>query len=499
VRSLLAIGAAVFAVACAAFAAARAEPQPAYPRDAALAAAKRAAPAGWSDVRVLPLDRTHWRVTFFDGPRELLDLAIGPAGRVDATEVHEPGIHPPGSATLWSPALLLLFSALFVAAVAVRPLWSLRNLDALMIGTGFTISALLIDDRLVAAHVYAGAAVLAYIAVRCGVGAFAPTEPEPSEPLLQLERWLPWITGATLVAGVVLVVTSAGLSDVAFAGMAGGTLMNHGTSPYGHIPAEVVHGDTYPVLTYVLYMPFAAIAPVRDSFDSLDGALWLNAIALLAAALFTRAWGMRTTLAWLAFPPVLLAASGGGNDVPAAAFTIAGLAYAARSELSAGLLTLAGWVKIAPAVALIPLLARLRGAALGRAVTLVLALLAAGVVTMLAFGGTDAIEKATSAVRFQSERGSWFSVWRQLGAPALQVALQALTVAFAAVGAVAVWRGRMASLRQTAALTGGVIALIQLSANYWTYAYLPWLLPFILVALFPPAHPRSRQPEPRAP
>jgi hypothetical protein len=499
VRSLLAIGVVVFALACAAFGAARAEPHPPYPRDAAVAAAKRDAPPGWTDVRVLPLDRTHWRVTFFDGPRELLDLAVGPAGRIDATEVHDPGIHPPGSSTLWSPALLLLFTALFIAVVAVRPLRSLRNLDALVIGAGFTTSALLIDDRLVAAHVYVGAAVLAYIAARCAMAAFSMTAADPREPLLQLERYLPWITGATLLAAVILVVTSTGISDVAFAGLAGGTLMNHGISPYGHIPTEVVHGDTYPILTYVLYMPFAAIAPVHDSFDSLDGALWLNAIALVAGAFFMRTWGTRTTLAWLAFPPVLLAASGGGNDVPAAAFAVAALAYAARTELSAGLLALAGWVKIAPAAALIPLLARLRRADLGRALALVLALLVAGIVTMLAFGGTDAIDKATTALRFQFERGSWFSLWRQLGAPALQVALQALTVAFAAVGAVAVWRGRTTSFRQIAALTGTVVALIQLSANYWTYAYLPWLLPFILVALFPPAHPRSRPPEPRAP
>jgi hypothetical protein len=499
VRSLLAIGVVVFAVACAAFGVARSEPHPPYPKDAAIAAAKRAAPAGWTDVRAIPLDRTHWRVTFFDGPRELLDLAIDPAGRIDATEAHKPGIHPPGSATLWSPALLVLFTVLFIAAVAVRPLRSLRNLDALVIGVGFTISALLIDDRLVAAHVYVGAAALAYVAVRCGIVAFATTAGDESAPLLRLDRYVPWITAATLVAALMLVVTSSAISDVAFAGLAGGTLMNHGVSPYGHIPTEVVHGDTYPILTYVLYMPFAAIAPVRDSFDSLDGALWLNAIALLAAAFFTRTWGMRTTLAWLAFPPVLLAASGGGNDVPAAAFAVAALAYATRNRLSSGLLALAGWAKIAPAVALIPLLARLRRAALAQSVALVCALVIAGVITMLAFGGTDAIDKATTALRFQFERGSWFSVWRQLDAPALQVALQASTVALAAVAAVSVWRDRNASVRKPAALTGTIVALIQLSANYWTYAYLPWLLPFILVALFPPARPRSPQPEPRAP
>jgi hypothetical protein len=499
VRSLLAIGAVVFVVACAGFGVARSEPHPPYPKAGALSVAKRSAgDTPWTDERIIPLDRTHWRVTFFDGPRQVLDVAVGPDGTIDATEVHRAGLHPPGSATLWSPALLVLFTLLFIAAVAVQPLRSLRNLDALVIGAGFTASAFLLDDRLVAAHVYVGGAVLAYIAVRCAMAAFGRVEPA-REPLVPIDRHLPTITIATLLAAVVLVVTSEGISDVAFAGMAGGTLLNHGVSPYGHIPVEVVHGDTYPLLTYVLYMPFAAISPVHDSFDSLDGALWLNAIALLVAAAFAKRWGTRTVLAWLAFPPVLLAASGGGNDVPAAAFAIAALAYAAREQVSAGLLTLAGWVKIAPAVALLPLLARLRRATLAQAATVVVALFAAGVVAMLVVGGTDAIDKATTALRFQFERGSWFSVWRQLGAPAVQVALQALTVAFATVAVVATSRRPGSSLGQLAGLTGAIVALVQLSAIYWTYAYLPWLLPFILVALFPQGPPRSPRSGPHAP
>jgi hypothetical protein len=160
---------------------------------------------------------------------------------------------------------------------------------------------------------------------------------------------------------------------------------------------------------------------------------------------------------------------------------------------------MAGWVKIAPAVALLPLLARLRGAQLLQCLAVIAALLVAGVAVMLAVGGTGAIDDATSALRFQFERGSWYSLWRQLGAPALQVALQALTVAAAVIITIHSARTPDMTLRRFAGLTGLLLALIQLSANYWTYAYLPWLLPFILVALFPPAHPRSPQSSPPAP
>ena len=507
-RSHVVIGLAVFVVAFAGISLLRSgsELHPPYPkRDAVLAALRDpgvrsvVAGSGWTDARVIPLDRTHWRVTFFAGPRYVLDAAVNARGRVDAVEVHTGALHhPSGSTILWNPLVLVGLAALFVLAVAIRPLRSRRNLDALVIAGGFTLSALLLDDRLVAAHVYVGAVSLLYVAARCLVTALEP-RPAIAAATPDLGRLLPAITVATLVAAVVIVVTSTGISDVAFAALAGATLLNHGVSPYGHIPVEVVHGDTYPLLTYVLYMPVAAIAPVRDSFDSLDGALWLNAIALAAAALVFLRWGQRTALAWLAFPPVLLAASGGGNDVPAALFVVAAIATFARTQLSIALLTLAGWVKIAPAIALVPWVARQRGASLARAIALVAALVAAGFVVMLAYGGVDAIHQALTALRFQFERGSWLSVWRQLGVPGLQAACQALTLTFLVMTAIALRRRPDLPFRRVAALAGTAIALAQLSANNWSYVYLPWLLPFILVALFPPEPQRSRPPAPPAP
>jgi hypothetical protein len=454
--------------------------------------------SGWTDARVIALDRRHWRVTFFDGPRYVLDAAVDRGGHVDAIEQHTGGVHPAGADVLWNPAVLVGFAALFVLAVAVRPFRARRNLDAAVIVSAFTLSMLLLDDRLVAAHVYVGAAALIYVAARC-LRVALDSGPAPVPRPVDVGRLLPAITVATLLAAILIVLTSSGISDVALAGLAGGTLLNHGISPYGHITADVVHGDTYPLLTYVLYMPFAALGPVHDSFDSLDGALWLNAIALVAAAAVFSRWDTRTSLAWMAFPPVLLAASGGGNDVPAAFFVAAALAAFAATQLSVGLLTLAGWVKIAPAVALVAFLARLRGAALPRAIAVVLGLLAAGVVAMLVVGGGHAIDRSLTALQFQFERGSWFSLWRQLGVPGLQVAFQALTLTFLFMSALALRRHPELSFRRVAALAGTAVALVQLSANYWAYWYLPWLLPFVLVALFPPALPRSPRLARRAP
>ena len=517
---LLLVGLVVFVLALAAVLIARSgsTPHPPYPRASAVAAAMRdpyvhgkLESFSWTRARVIALDDEHWRVTFFDGPRVLLDAAVDPNGQVDATEARFPGLHPPGSNVVWSPVLLALLACLFVIAVGTVPLRSLRNVDAVVLAAGFTVAVLLDDARLIEAHVYAGIATLVYIAVRCAQVGFASSTRElVIEPVYRralggaatASRMLRVIAAALLLAALLVTITSEGASDVAFAALAGATKLNHGDLPYGALTSEVVHGDTYPLLTYVVYMPVAAISPVYDSFDSLDGALWLNAAALAACTVvFFRLWGrgeagIATAIAWLAFPPVLLAASSGGNDVPAAFFVVLALALFARPIWSAATLALSALVKVIPGVALIVWLPRLRGRELGAAVITTAATLLAGLAFILIIGGTDGIRDAWDSARFQFQRGSWYSLWRQTGMTWAQPIFQAGTVAFAAVAALAVWRGgaEVFTIRRSAALAGALVALLQIGANYWTYRYLPWLLPLILVALFPPAprgFPRS--------
>jgi hypothetical protein len=502
VRRPLILGAAVFVLALAGLALLRSGSSlhPPLPKgQAAPAAMRNPGVAGylhthaWTDVRVIPFDQRHWRVTYTDGPRAVLDAAVGAHGQVDAVETRPPGSHLPGSKTVWSPLLLLLFAALFVLALARRPLVSLQNADVVVIAVGFTVAALLLDARLVALHVFIGAATLAWVAVRCAQTGFgltrrrSVTTARPSIATLAC--------AGTAVAVLMLVLTATSPSDVALAHLLGATQLNHGKVPYGHLPDLVVHGDTYPLLSYVLFMPAAAISPVRDAFDSLDGALWTNAVAVLAAAaLAWRFMGGVHALAWLAFPPGLLAAARGSDDVPAALFVVAAVVAYGRPLLTVVLLTLAGWVKVVPAAGLVAVLARRR--TIAGALTAA-AIVVAGLLALIAIGGTTAFADALRAMRFQFVRGSWYSIWQQTGTRTLQLAFQAATVAFAAVVAMYVHAHRATVTRtQVFAFGGSLVALLQIGANYWTYAYLPWLFPFILVALFPPAPPRS---QPRAP
>src|SRR5919204_556285 len=116
-----------------------------------------------------------------------------------------------------------------------------------------------------------------------GVAVFAVTLAARLEPARRL-RLLCLLTAAAALILVMVTVTSNQQSDVAYASMAGATLLAHGVLPYGHMPLDVVHGDTYPLLNYVAHVPAALLMPVRDGFDDTSGALLTAAAAALAAA-----------------------------------------------------------------------------------------------------------------------------------------------------------------------------------------------------------------------
>ena len=96
-------------------------------------------------------------------------------------------------------------------------------------------------------------------------------------------------------------------------------------------------------------------------------------------------------------------------------------------------------------------------------------------------------------IRFQGTRGSPFSLWdwRQYharGLPnlhAVQVVLEVAVAVFAVV--VAVLPRRERTPFELAALTAALLIGVQLVLTHWFYLYLPWALPFVLLALFLPA------------
>jgi hypothetical protein len=322
-----------------------------------------------------------------------------------------------------------------------------------------------------------------------------------SRPERERRRVLGLVTGAVAVVLVLLTITSQGVSDVAFASVAGATRMLHGSLPYGNLTNDLVHGDTYPPLAYLFYAPAALILPVRDAFDNLDGGLWIGGIAALAAAeAFRRLGGTLALLALLAYPPVMVTTSSGANDMVLAALAAWALVTFRRPGTSSLLLALGGWVKLIPLVIFPVWLARFRGPALARAGGALAAVSAGVLVLVVALGGTGGVGDMLDAISFQFERGSLLSFWTLTGWKWLQLTLQAALLASIVLGTLAVWgdRGLADDRRRMAALMGALMLGFQLTANYWTHAYLPWVLPFIAVALLfrPPEDAIGKNPPP---
>lgn len=444
-------------------------------------------------ARSIPLDEADRRVTFFDGPRVVLDVAVGADARVDAREEHPGGVPELGAELAHRGWLMALLSAVFLIAVGVVPLRRMRNLDALALAA-FGGTVVLLDDRLVTTGAALGSVLLAYLAARClylGLRAPHASRQTPVHDRLTAgwesrrgQRLMHMITGATLLVFLAVTLTSAGESDVAAATLSGATGLLHGELPYGHVTAAF-HGDSYGPLAYLLYLPGALWTPVTDAWSDLTGALAVTAIAAIAAGLaLRRIAGPRALLAWLAFPPVLLTASTGANDLVLAAVLAWALALWMHARRSMLLLVAAAWIKVVPLI-LVPVWLARGGRRDPRVLVPAGALSLALTGGLLGLGGLHALAGMARGVAFQFHRGSFHAPWHAFGLTWLQPVVQAAVLAALALSFVRLMGDPL--LRhdpaRVAALCAGLLFGVQLGANYWTWAYLTWVLPFVLVAL----------------
>jgi hypothetical protein len=480
-------------------------------RDPNLAAAVRTS----TSAKVLYLDGASVSVNWFRGGRAIATTTV----RTDGHTYH-PFAYTEHRAAFGAPLanssiLLAALTLLFLLATIRGRLRRTRTLDALVLGA-FVIPAVFVDQARLTLCEVAGAALLAYIIVRGVVVALRRTGTDDAgdEPVL-LERLaarvrtpaLPAQLGAALLIATILVtLTCAAVVDVGTADMEGATVLTHGLLPYGHMPGDIVHGDTYGLPIYLIHVPFALLWPVTSDWDDQTGALVVAALALLACvAGIARATGDRAgsgasrwpaIIALLAFPAALLSTSSGTNDGLIAAALIWALAWWARPALSAAVLAGAGVAKLAPLVLLPLWLARLRGAALVRATAAAAAVGAATLVALVALGGLHGPADMVHAMTFQLSRRSMMSLWATLDLQALQPLAQALTLAIALGGAVLVRRDRAVAQdpRRVAALITAVLAGLQLQANHWAPLYLLWLAPPAMVALLGPLGARAPAP-----
>ncbi|HEX4805033.1 MAG TPA: hypothetical protein VFU94_03950 [Conexibacter sp.] len=496
----------------------------------------------WTSARVGAVDATTTRVTLFRGPRIVAEVAVSARGRVERFIDFRGMPVSYGVPLLQRPLALLIAALAFLLATAVVPLRRLRNLDVAAL-LALVAPLVLLDERLIVASTFAAVPPLLWLTGRCTWAALGPRRPAaPSRPLLdaitpawsdgQRVRMLRLAVGVAAACVAMVTISAQSTVDVGQALMEGATLLTHGTLPYGHLPGDVFHGDVYPLLSYAVYMPLAIPLPVRDSWDVANGALIVAAAAALAGAwlishvagewrrapgkdaagvaCFARepartpagampaspAAGLRAALAWLTLPPLLVTVSTGTSDVLLGALLLAALALARRPLASAATILLAGWFKVVP-FALLPIwLARLRGRRLAAALALVVASAAVTVLALVALGGSGAPVRMLRAVAYQADRRTLHSPWTLLGIEWLQPLGQAAVLALVAA---ATMRARQDSAfaqdpARLAALAGAVLLGVQLTGNYWTYLYLAWVVPCVVVGLLAdtPAPARAR-------
>jgi Glycosyltransferase family 87 len=321
-----------------------------------------------------------------------------------------------------------------------------------------------------------------------------------------------------LALAMALVFVMVGVSsplpvDVIYAVMEGATRLVHGVIPYGHMPGDIVHGDTYPLFSYVAYMPLAVLSPVSSTWDSVDLALGAAVAMTLAGAgaLFravagaaragasrrtaeAEAAGLRAALIWLSFPALLITVSTGTTDVVLAVLLLFAVLLWRRPGASCAMLAVAGWFKLAP-FALVPIwLAPLRGRRLLTGLAALAGVSLAMLALLVGFGGTGGPAAMAHAMAFQFSRGSPQSLWTVLGVGWLQPLAQAGALALIAGATVRLWRDpELAADRvRIAALAAAVLLALQLVADYWAFLYVAWVVPLMAISLLAEPVPARR-------
>ncbi len=485
--------------------------------------------ARWSSITISPIDRTLTRVSFFEHGQIVAQVAVTRQARVVREEGFAHRAVPYGDWIAYQPGLLIGLSFLFVLLAGVAPWRRLRNLDVAMALT-LVAPAVLLQHRYVDASVISAFPGLAYLLVRCaGTGLGLVGAPAHSVPLLDAltphwdarrrVRLLRLMLGAMAAIFALVTISSPVAVDVVYAVMEGATKVVGGVLPYGHLPGDIIHGDTYPLLSFVLYAPLAWAAPVQSVWNSVDAALAAAVVAALLVcwAVFravagrrtsrserppeVEAAGLRAALIWLAFPPVLAAVSSGTTDVVLAVMLIFAVLLWRRPGLSTGLLVAGAWFKLAP-LALLPVrLAPLRGRALGRGLLAIVAVSLPLIVLLVALGGLGGPAAMVHAVAFQFSRGSPQSIWSSLGIPSLQPVGEAAALGLIA-GAAIRFRARpelVDDRTRVAALSGAILISLELAAGYWAFLYLLWVVPLLAVSVLSPQASALEVSEPARP
>ncbi len=450
-----------------------------------------------------------WEVGFFAGNNEVVQVVIDPSSGniVESWTGYQVAWRMargyPGAfgRMVNAPYIWLPLCAIFVLGLLDwrRP-FRLAHIDLLVIVAGFGLSQYLFNQGNIGWSVPLAYPPLLYLLARALWLGFRRVEGSglrPSMPIAVLA-----VATLVLIAGrITLNVVDSNVIDVGYSGVIGADRIADRKPIYGNFPSDDQSGDTYGPVAYYAYVPFEQVLPWSGTWDDLPAAhaasiffdLGTMGALFLLGRRFRRGrrgteFGILLCFAWAACPYTAFALESNTNDALVSLALAATLLCLTSAPARGIMLALSSMTKFAP-LALGPLFATF-GATDGRSIRryakVVIPFTIAFALTVLAVSFQALQDPGLSTywhrtIAEQGGRDSPFSVWGQAHSLGwLQTVVKAAVVGLALLVA---FRPRRRDHITVAALGAAVMIGMQLTVDHWFYLYIPWFLPFLLIAL----------------
>ncbi len=450
-----------------------------------------------------------WEVGFFTGEVEVVQVVVDPVGGdiVESWTGYQIAWRMargyPGAfgRTVNAPYVWLPLCAIFVLGLLDwrRP-FRLAHLDLLVLVAGFGLSHYFFNKGNIGLSVPLAYPPLLYLLGRAlwlGFRRAKGSGLRPSIPIAALA-----VATVVLVAGrITLNVVDSNVIDVGYSGVIGADRIADRKPLYGNFPSDDASGDTYGPVAYYAYVPFEQALPWSGTWDDLPAAhaasIFFDLGTMAALFLLGRRirrgrrgteLGVLLCFAWAACPYTAFSLEANTNDA-LVSLTLAAALLCLSAPIPRGVtLALSSMTKFAP-LALGPLFATYGATATGSLrryakVVIPFAIAFALTILVVCFQALENPGLSTFWHRTLAEQGgrdSPFSVWGQAHSLGwLQAVVKGAVVALALLVA---FRPRRRDHVTVAALGAAVMIGMQLTVDHWFYLYIPWFLPFLLIAL----------------
>jgi hypothetical protein len=403
-----------------------------------------------------------------------------------------------------APYIWLPLCAIFVLGLLDwrRP-FRLAHLDLLVLVAGFGVSHYFFNKGNIGLSVPLAYPPLLYLLGRAlwlGFRRARGSGLRPSMPIAVLAA-----AAVLLVGGrIALNVTNSNVIDVGYSGVIGADRIGDRKPIYGNFPTDDQSGDTYGPVAYYAYVPFEQVLPWSGTWDDLPAAhaasIFFDLGTMAALFLLGRRirrgrrgteLGVLLCFGWAACPYTAYVLESNTNDA-LVSLTLAAALLCLSAPIPRGIsLALSSMTKFAP-LALGPLFATYGATGGGRKgflrryakVVIPFAIAFAITVAVVCFQALQDPGLSTFWHRTIAEQGgrdSPFSVWGQ--APSLGWLQAVVKAAVVGLALLVAFRPRRRDHVTVAALGAAVMIGMQLTVDHWFYLYIPWFLPFLLIAM----------------